>query len=74
MDQLIAMITEKTSLSADKAEEVVGMVIGFVKDKLPGPIASQLDGLMGGGGGADAGEGGGMMDNVKKGLGGLLGG
>ena len=72
MDQLIAMITEKTGLSADKAEEVVGMVIGFVKDKLPGPIASQLDGLMDGG--ADAGDGGGMMDNVKKGLGGLLGG
>lgn len=66
------MITEKTGLSADKAEEVVGMVIGFVKDKLPGPIASQLDGLMGGGG--DAADGGGMMDNVKKGLGGLLGG
>ncbi len=72
MDQLIAMITEKTGLSADKAEEVVGMVIGFVKDKLPGPIASQLDGLMGGG--ADAGDGSGMMDNVKKGLGGLMGG
>ncbi len=72
MDQLIAMITEKTGLSAEKAEEVVGMVIGFVKDKLPGPIASQLDGLMGGG--ADAGDGGDMMDNVKKGLGGLLGG
>lgn len=72
MDQLIAMITEKTGLSADKAEEVVGMVIGFVKDKLPGPIGSQLDGLIGGG--TDAGDGGDMMDNVKKGLGGLLGG
>ncbi len=72
MDQLIARITAKTGLSADKAEEVVGMVIAFVKDKLPGPIASQLDGLMGGG--ADAGDGGGMMDNIKKGLGGLLGG
>jgi len=72
MEQLISMITEKTGLPADKAEEVVGMVIGFVKDKLPGPIASQLDGLMSGG--AGVGEGGGLMDNVKKGLGGLLGG
>ncbi len=71
MEQLISMITEKTGLPADKAEEIVGMVIGFVKDKLPGPIASQLDGLLGGG--AGAGEGG-LMDNVKKGLGGLLGG
>lgn len=48
------------------------IVIGFVEDKLPGPIAAQLDGLMGGG--ADAGEGAGMMDSVKKGLGGPLGG
>ncbi|MBK5269341.1 MAG: hypothetical protein JJE47_18110, partial [Acidimicrobiia bacterium] len=58
------MITEKTGLPTDKAEEVVGMVIGFVKDKLPGPIASQLDGLLNGG--AGTGEGGGLMDNVKR--------
>lgn len=75
MDQLLTMITEKTGLPADKAQEVVGVVLGFVKDKLPAPIASQIEGLLGGDGdGADDGEGGGMMDNVKKGLGGLLGG
>ena len=73
MDQLLSMITEKTGLPADKAQEVVGVVLGFVKDKLPAPIASQIEGLLGGDG-ADEGEGGGMMDNVKKGLGGLLGG
>ena len=72
MEQLISKITEETGLSAEKAEEVVGMVIGFVKDKLPGPMASQLDGFMGGG--ADAGGAGSTMDSVKKGLGGLLGG
>jgi hypothetical protein len=36
MEQLISKITEATGLPAEKAEEVVGMVIGFVKDKLPG--------------------------------------
>ena len=75
MDQLLSMITEKTGLPADKAQEVVGVVLGFVKDKLPAPIASQIEGLLGGDGdGADDSEGGGMMDSVKKGLGGLLGG
>lgn len=75
MEQLVAMITEKTGLSADKAEEVIGMVVGFVADKLPGPIGDQVKNLVDSGGddGDDA-DGGGMMDSVKKGLGGLLGG
>ena len=74
MDQLVAMITEKTGLSADKAQEVIGMVIGFVSDKLPAPIANQVKGLIDGDGNGGGGGGGGAMDSVKKGLGGLLGG
>ena len=74
MDQLVAMITEKTGLSADKAQEVIGMVIGFVSDKLPAPIANQVKGLIDGDGDGGGGGGGGAMDSVKKGLGGLLGG
>lgn len=72
MEQLIAQITEKTGLPADKVQEVVGMVVSFMSDKLPAPIASQVTGLLEGGGGAmDA--AGGAMDAAKKGLGGLLG-
>lgn len=77
MDQLVSMITEKTGLPADKAEEVIGMVVNFISEKLPGPIASQVQGLIDGGGdavGGAADAAGGMMDSVKKGLGGLMGG
>lgn len=75
MDQLISQITEKTGLPSDKVEQVVGMVVSFLSDKLPAPIASQVTGLLEGGdaagGATDA--AGGAMDAVKKGLGGLLG-
>lgn len=76
MDQLVSMISEKFGLPADKAEEVIGMVINFVGDKLPTPIASQVTGLLDGGGmaGGAADAVGGVMDSVKDGLGGLMGG
>jgi len=83
VDQLVSMISEKFGLPADKAQEVIGMVMNFVGDKLPEPIASQVTGLLDGdgvaGGAADAVGGatdaaGGMVDKMKDGLGGLLGG
>lgn len=73
MDQLISSITEKTGLPADKVQEVVGMVVDFIADKLPGPIGDQVRGFVDGDGGGDS-DGGGLMDQAKKGLGGLLGG
>jgi len=76
VDQLVSMITEKFGLPEDKAQEVIGMVVNFIGDKLPEPIASQVTGLVGGGGmaGGAADAAGGMMDSAKDGLGGLLGG
>ena len=71
MDDLIQQITSKTGISEDQARQAVGMAMGFVKDKLPEPIASQLDGFMGGGG--SGGEGG-MMGMVQDQLGGMMGG
>ncbi len=75
MDQIVNMIVEKTGIPADKAQQAVGVVMDFLGDKLPGPIAGQVKGLLGGEGGGDMGDmAGGAMDSVKKGLGGLLGG
>ncbi|MDJ0499226.1 MAG: hypothetical protein QNJ89_15460 [Acidimicrobiia bacterium] len=80
MDDLIKMIQEKTGLPVDKAQDVIETVVGFIADKLPGPIGDQVKGFLGeeGGGGSGGGdEGGGLMDQAKDalgGLGGLLGG
>lgn len=48
MNEVIQRLIERTGLPEDKAATAVDTVIGFLKEKLPGPIASQLDGIMGG--------------------------
>lgn len=67
MNEVVKMITEKTGLSEDMAEVAVDLVIDYLKDKLPDPIAGQLDTVMSGG------ELGGSAADLAKGLGGLLG-
>ena len=80
MDDLIKMIQEKTGLPVDKAQDVIETVVGFVADKLPGPIGDQVKGFLGGDGasaGGGDGDGGGLLDKAKDalgGLGGMLGG
>ena len=65
MDDLLTTVQEKTGLDIDQAKGAIEAVLGFLKDKLPGPIGDQLDNFIGGGG--DDGDGGGGLD-----VGGLL--
>ena len=65
MDQLINMISERTGISVDQARQATEMVIGFLKDKLPAPIASQVDNVMSGQGAGN------QADQAKQGPGGL---
>jgi hypothetical protein len=72
MDELINQITSRTGISQEQAQQAVEMVMGFAKSKLPEPLASQIDGLMGGGGGS-----GDMLSQAQEqlgNLGGLFGG
>lgn len=52
MDELIKRITEKTGISEDQARTAVTTVTGFLKEKLPSPIAGQIDNVINGAGGA----------------------
>ena len=70
MDELIKKVSEKTGISEDQARTAVTTVLGFLKDKLPAPIAGQIESVMGGGGESSA--GGGIGDIASK-VGGLLG-
>ena len=65
MEELIEPIVEKTGISEEIATKVVDMVVDVLKDKLPEPIAGQLDNLL-------SGEG--IADDLLGGLGSLLGG
>jgi len=48
LDELIKLVSQKTDLSEEMAEKVVETVIGYLEDKLPAPIAGQIDSLLGG--------------------------
>ena len=53
MDELIKQVATKTGISEEQARTAVTTVLGFIKNKLPAPIAGQIDGaLTGEGGGA----------------------
>lgn len=53
MDELIKRITEKTGISEDQARSAVNTVSNFLKEKLPAPIAGQIDIVLSGGGMTD---------------------
>ena len=61
MDELIKLVSQKTGISEAMAKQAVEIVLGFIKDKLPAPIAGQIDAVIGGG-------------DLTGGLGGILGG
>ncbi len=65
MDELIAAIAAKTGLPADKAEQAAGAALDFIKDKLPEPIASQIDGFLSGNAGGIGDALGGVTDKLK---------
>jgi uncharacterized protein (DUF2267 family) len=43
MDELVKMVADKVGISEAQAKKAVETVLGFLKDKLPEPIAGQLD-------------------------------
>jgi len=51
MQQLINQVTQRTGIPEDKARQAVDTVVGYLKEHLPGPVASQLDGAISGQGG-----------------------
>jgi hypothetical protein len=71
MNELVQVVQQKTGLSPEMAQKVVETITGYLKTKLPAPMAAGLDSLLGSAsgaaeGGGDAAEGaGGMMDKAK---------
>jgi hypothetical protein len=69
MEQLINQIAQQTGISTSQAQQAVQITFGFLKDRLPAPIASQVEGLLGG----QLGNVGGVANQAQQGLGGLQG-
>ncbi len=71
MDQLVKLVQERVGLSEAQARQAVDTVVGFLKQKLPAPIAGQIDAVL-----ASEGATGSASDALRSGsdrLGGLLG-
>ena len=68
MDELIKQVAGKAGISEEQARTAVTTVLGFVKDRLPAPIAGQIENARTGAGG---GIGGTVGDLASK-AGGLL--
>jgi hypothetical protein len=67
VDELIKLVSQKTGLSEEMSKVAVEVVLGYLKDKLPDPIAGQIDSLLGGGGLATG------LGDLAGGLGAILG-
>jgi hypothetical protein len=74
MNELVQLLIERTGLSQEQAQQVVGTVMSHLKDKLPSSVGSHLDSFLGSSG--SEGESGGITEKAKSmiaGLGGVLG-
>lgn len=65
MEELIKMVAQKAGISTDQAQAAVDTVLKFLKGKLPGPVGSQIEGVLKGSGVS--------TQSVSKKLGGLFG-
>ncbi len=77
LDELVKRISEKTGLSEEQARSAAETAVGFIKEKLPAPLAGQFDNYLGGSGeGGESGGGDllGQAQNALGGLGGIFGG
>lgn len=64
MDELVKMVSQETGLPEAQARKAAEAVIKFLKEKLPAPIAGQVDTFLENEGTADA-----AQDLLKKGMG-----
>ena len=70
MDELVRQVAERTGISEEQARGAVETVVGFLKDRLPAPIAGQLDAVVGNNEDNNEGE----VTDLTSGLGGIFGG
>jgi hypothetical protein len=63
MDELVNLVSQKVNIPPEQARVAVNTVLDFLKQKLPAPIAAQLDGVL---------TNPGQMGDIARGLGGIF--
>lgn len=59
MEQIIKMITDKTGISEAQAKQAIETILGFLNNKLPAGMATQVENVLKGG------DMSGMADGLK---------
>jgi hypothetical protein len=54
MDELVKLVSQKTGLPIEQAKVAVQTVLDFLKQKLPAPIAGQIDAVLAGSAASEA--------------------
>jgi len=72
VQDLINQIVEKTGIPADKAQQVLGVVAGYVKQKFP-MVGSQIDSALGTSGSQPSSDANAGSSNLMGDIGGKLG-
>ena len=53
MDELVELVVKKTGIPEETARKAVKIVLDFLKEKLPEPVAGMLDNFLDGGASGD---------------------
>jgi hypothetical protein len=75
LDSLVNVVTDRSGVSPDIAQVIIQVVMEFLGGNLPGPLGDALRSITGGqpGAGAQGGDSNVGLDDIARGLGGLLG-
>ena len=68
MEELIKQVAAKAGISEAQARDAVNTVLGFLKDRLPEPLAGQLNNVVAGGAGVA-----GTLDDIAGRVGNIFG-
>lgn len=59
LDEIVGQVAQRAGIDQAQARTAVETVLGFLKQRLPAPLADQLDGVLGGG------DGGGQAQDLE---------
>ncbi len=68
MNEIIEQIKQRASISDGAAKTALQTVVNFLKEKLPAPVASQIENVLGMHGASAGQSGGNVLGNIARGM------
>jgi uncharacterized protein (DUF2267 family) len=56
MEEIVKLVAERAGISEEAARKAVEIVVSVLKERLPAPLAGQIDAALSGSGGIDVGS------------------